>query len=749
MSSNVQQIGKYRLLESLGKGGTSETWKAFDGQKRQHVIVKQLQAEVDNPTAFVQTTDILKALYHPNVIPLREGILENAGAYMVREFVTGKTLAHILQQKRQARETFSAQEIVEIFYPVAQAVEYAHRSRIIHGGLKPSNIFLRQPDGRGGSYSGEVVVTDFGAWQLLGNPANAQHRLSLTAMTYISPEQAWGNPGRPSSDIYALGVILYEICAGTVPFQGNRPVALLMQHANKAPVPLRAINPHISERLEAVIMNCLEKDASRRFQSAPELVSALADALQVPLPENTTPSLSGKQTSGWLQSVPRVIDATPAPKRPEQQPARTVASDVRSQSGLPADHRRNENVSQKSDQVQALSEMLASRQERQRRQQKLIVTVSALLALTLVLGIVLTLTLTLSMRSEPKVLGYASFSSSHLFEVKKDGRGNNDQMTVTLSNLEKQPAAGSSFYAWLLPDKGMSLASALLLGKLQLGDDGKATLFYQDKQQTNLFLRMSRLVVTEEPDPSPPQKLTTDTSKWRYYAEMPQSVGNDKTLLQQMRALLVQSPELKTYGIEAGLSGQMLQNMQNLFALSTHIYSVQLDGTQATSWDPTSLRQELAKLLIYLEGYEQGTKDASPISVTLSESEKQATQLGLVSGSKNYLGLLEQHLENMRQSPNLLQEHQEKLSTLRQEVKVQRQWLMQILNDAKQAVKMSDKQLTSTGVFVDIARYGSYAYTGCVEEKNNQKQPGFVEIYVQTQDLAALPLLSYAAGSEK
>src|ERR1019366_2852390 len=205
-------------------------------------------------------------------------------AYMVMNYVEGQTLADYIHKTSSRGQIPSPEEIVNLFTSISQAIDYAHQQGMIHRDIKPANILL---DERNTTHNtmGEPILTDFGVAKLLSTSATSVSGGQLGTPLYISPEQARGYPGDERSDLYSMGVILYEIVTGVTPFRGNTPLDVVTQHANATPTAPSLINPRISPPLAQVIMRCLAKDPAARFDSASALTAALADSLKVPRPE--------------------------------------------------------------------------------------------------------------------------------------------------------------------------------------------------------------------------------------------------------------------------------------------------------------------------------------------------------------------------------------------------------------------------------------------------------------------------------
>jgi eukaryotic-like serine/threonine-protein kinase len=324
MSTNPNRIDKYELQQSLGQNGITEVWKAFDNQAHRYVAIKlfhaQLKADPDFMTRFQQEAQAIVSLRHPNIVPCYDFSISHfsetasATAYLVMEYIEGGTLADYSRNASQTGKLLSIPAIVHLFSSIGTALDFAHRQHVIHGHLKPTNILLNKQN-TANSPIGEPMVTDFNMAKLMG-PTGGNTGASNSSPFYVSPEQVMGTPANELSDIYSLGMMLYEICTGTLPFLGNSAESILMQQVNTVPASPSLINPNLPPALSTVVMRCIAKDPKARFPTALALVAALTNVNGQNSISRSNPENIG-QSSGSFQTqerdMPTVISAKMSP----------------------------------------------------------------------------------------------------------------------------------------------------------------------------------------------------------------------------------------------------------------------------------------------------------------------------------------------------------------------------------------------------------------------------------------------------
>src|SRR5215469_9663545 len=326
MSTDSRQLGKYELRERLGRGGMAEVWKAYDAQLQRFVAIKILHADLQNDPDFLnrfqREARVVASLHHPNIVQIHDFQISrppesaNTIAYMVMDYIDGQTLGEYIRNTSSAGKFPAPSEIVRLFTSISSAVDYAHHHGMIHRDIKPANILLdkRLSEALSGAMNrapsaGEPILTDFGMAKLMGVSSGAMSGSWIGTPLYIAPEQVQGYRGNERSDIYSLGVVLYELCTGVRPFQESNPTTIMMQHVNATPTVPALINPNIPPALTMVIMRCLAKDPAARFSSASMMTAAIAEAFNLPIPESLgVPAFPGDVTDEPTLYKPRQAD---------------------------------------------------------------------------------------------------------------------------------------------------------------------------------------------------------------------------------------------------------------------------------------------------------------------------------------------------------------------------------------------------------------------------------------------------------
>ena len=265
--SDVVFGSRYRATERIGVGGMAEVYKAVDEVLGRTVAVKVMHARYATDPTFVarfrQEAQSAATLSSPNIVNIYDWGAQDDTYYIAMEYVRGTDLKSILEQ----RGPIPVDKAADYASQVCRALSVAHGYGIVHRDIKPQNLILT-PDG-------VVKVTDFGIARA-GNTNMTQTGSVLGTAYYLSPEQAQGRPLGPPSDLYSLGVVLYELTTGKLPFMGDTPVATALKQVNEPPAPPRKINPNVSPAMEAVILKAMAKNPADRYQTADEMRADLA-----------------------------------------------------------------------------------------------------------------------------------------------------------------------------------------------------------------------------------------------------------------------------------------------------------------------------------------------------------------------------------------------------------------------------------------------------------------------------------------
>ena len=265
-----QMLDQYRLVEQVGQGGMATVYRALDTRTLREVALKVLSPTIVGDKRFVRRfrreATLVTRLKHPNILPVL-GYGESRGfVYIVMPFIKGLTL-HDYMNKRRLTDAESARWIGQVL----AALDFAHRHGVIHRDVKPSNIMIDE--------NGDALLTDFGLARMTEGTGTLTGSMLMGTPAYVSPEQGRGSRIDGRSDEYSLGIILYQIATGVLPFEGNSPMATVLMHLQEAAIRPRRLNPDLSPLVEAVILKTLEKDPVRRFPSVAALGRAYMAAL--------------------------------------------------------------------------------------------------------------------------------------------------------------------------------------------------------------------------------------------------------------------------------------------------------------------------------------------------------------------------------------------------------------------------------------------------------------------------------------
>ncbi len=786
MSIDSSRLGKYELLERLGQGGMADVWKARDTQLQRYVAIKVLHANLqEDPnfiTRFEREAQFIASLHHPNIMQIHDfqvasPIESNVPlAYMVMDYVEGGTLADYIASTSAKGKIPSPMQIVNLFTSISLAVDYAHLRGMIHRDIKPANILLdkhhtvRNP-------MGEPILTDFGVAKLLAATSSVLSSVQAGTPLYLSPEQASGYPGNERSDLYAFGVILYEMVTGVLPFRGDSSVDIMKQHISVAPTDPALLNPNIPTSLSMVILKALAKDPNARFTSASAMTVALAEALHVPVPE---PLRDYRQDalSGPIYSAQTVQPGmTPLPATPsfdslgstnlaplssvQLQPVATAGA------GGAAMNVRNTSSPMPPSAV-------PSRPKRRSRALYLTLVVLAIIVLLgsgtgayFYLGIFRNKTGgSVSLPTSP-VVGQAFFISTGQYDP-HSAQGIADELVIDLRNIPA-PQGGKSYYVWLLADLQPHVEADPLqpqpLFKLPLlvtpnglpVSGGKASFLYTGTpHHDNLFSLASRLLITEENTTGTPQGPTADHSTWRYYAQLPQTrYGSPKlSALDHIRHLFYKETVVDVLGLPGGLDVWLYRNSEKLMEWGTA-------ARDDYGTNPNQMHVLFTSMLDYLDGSPNVHLDvpggtpvyadqiASQVAL-LSVAPAQQKATDLINNPPGYLSHIPTHLDGVIKAPDVTPEMVKISTQILSDLNNAATWLNEARGYARQLAQMDSAQLSQpqTLTMIDnLLTDVTYAYVGKLDPATDQVVPGILQAHDNIQQLAAFTITNKLPSS--
>jgi serine/threonine protein kinase len=316
--------GRYEIGERLGSGGMSSVHQATDLVLERTVAVKILAEHLSDDERFVarfrREALAVAKLIHPNIVQVYDTGIDEGRHYIVMEYVQGRSGAQILQR----HGPLDAETTAEIGAQACAGLDYAHRRGIIHRDVKPGNLMLVGGPVGGGAMT--MKLTDFGIARAVEQTRITQVGSVVGTAAYLSPEQVRGEEATPATDVYALGVVLYQFLTGRLPYEGSTLAELAVRQQNEKPLPPSTYNDEVPETLGAAVLRALEGDPNRRYASASELAGGLVLGLQgedvtLPLEEGTaaTNVLGGGETATRLDRTAQT-EYRPAQPSPTRRP---------------------------------------------------------------------------------------------------------------------------------------------------------------------------------------------------------------------------------------------------------------------------------------------------------------------------------------------------------------------------------------------------------------------------------------------
>lgn len=259
---------RYKIIENIGQGGMAEVYKAHDQRLGRYVALKILKVEFSSNREFIhrfyREACSAAKLSHPNIVSVFDIEEDDGLQFIVMEYLEAQNLKSFL---KKIKKPLQESELIEITKNILGALSFAHQKGIIHRDLKPHNILITKES--------IVKVTDFGIARALFSDTITQTGSFMGSVHYFSPEQAQGKPTTAPADIYSLGILMFEVITGKLPFEGDNPVSIALKHVQEPPPNPSSFNPSISLELEKIILKALKKDPLLRYQKAEEMLADL------------------------------------------------------------------------------------------------------------------------------------------------------------------------------------------------------------------------------------------------------------------------------------------------------------------------------------------------------------------------------------------------------------------------------------------------------------------------------------------
>jgi serine/threonine-protein kinase len=322
MEEGIVLNNRYQLLERLGHGGMSDVHRARDLMLERYVAIKLLhERDSQDPSfqqRFRQEARAAANLSHPNIVTVHDFGLDQGKLFLVMEYVPGKDLKTLLRQ----RGRYSYQEAIPLIVQACAGIGYAHRAGLVHCDIKPHNMIVT-PDGR-------LKVTDFGIARALSTILPDERAdVVWGSPQYFSPEQAVGDAPSPASDVYSLGIVMYEVLTGALPFTAPTSEELALLHLQADPIPLHEYLPEIPSALEEIVMKVLSKEPAARYRTADQLGRVLLRfGTQQDIPLTPALNLTPEANTTYRQpdtvaqaAVAATVAAAPRVSEPRPQPA--------------------------------------------------------------------------------------------------------------------------------------------------------------------------------------------------------------------------------------------------------------------------------------------------------------------------------------------------------------------------------------------------------------------------------------------
>lgn len=784
MTTTPRRLGQYELQKLLGHGNTGEVWQGYDLQRRQNVAVKLLhpdllQADHNFINHFMKEWQAIIALHHSHIVQVHETNITRSNEtrvttpYIVMDYIEGHTtLADLIQHTSRVGKFPAVADIVSIFSCLGTAVDYAHEQDICHNDIKPSNVLLDMHATQRIA-SGEPMLTDFGIGNLPGSDA-------ILSPLYLAPEQVNGQQANPSSDIYALGVMLYEMCTGVLPFHGESNVAIMMHHINTLPTPPMLINPHIPAALSEVILRAMAKDPYTRFATASQMATAIAEACAIeqdlhftlnttqetadeplfymssgPLPANSEtpsvvnrasilgvsqplPDISAKFAAVQKQGTVRTSGAIPSfsntatTGQMQQLPLQSAYGSDTLPQRTATEGRRSQVTGKFPTPAPILFPVIQppvlpntpTKRPRRKTGSSSIFSPLALVIIFLVLLLVVVGSLAASLLVHPPTQALPKAIVGHVF-FQDDALGRDDTLHLTMQNIPAA-ATGKQYDAWLQNVGGQ----VTLLGPLTI-QNGSASLLYTDNvHHANLLANIQAVFVTQENRGQAPATFSNNAKLYQ--------ASFSSTLLPFVQHILYTFPGFPTHG---GLSAGLFDTVQGMNDKAGSI----ADSLQGKTDDALAIRQA-TRIIEIIDGTSfarssgdlpQSLPDMLTLPVGLLSSSP--TQQGYIDALATQLDKLKQVSGNNTALLQHIQNVQNALTDLREWVAQMRGYDVQILK----AANLNDPAILNAAL--QLKQVTQYAYTGKTIPPNDSPLPilgsaGATQAYAECQYLATLDM---------
>ncbi len=755
MSTIPKRLGRYELLQQLGRGSIGELWKAYDLQERRDVVVKALhtdfQSDPDFLNRFTKEGQAITSLHHSNIVQVHEVNVTRPGksnettAYIAMDYIEGQTLADYIHATSHQGRFPSIDQIVYLFTTLGVAIDYAHQQGVVHGNLKPTNILLnRQSTSK--FEAGEPMLSDFGLAQLLGN------NTGVASPAYMAPEQAKGQAATNRSDIYSLGIILYEICTGVQPFRDESSVAVMMQHINTLPTPPILINPNIPPGLSEVILRAIAKDTATRFSLASLLATAIADACSMQpsnsslLQEDSMPSqMTGSSIPilGVSQPLPRPSQpfshiSAPLPAIQSQYspaidramamlPSTTNSMQATPSMGrlpVPFEGDRNSVLSQRVSPFTSSMPIIPTTRQRgwwNITDSPIYIVVAVLVLLLFIIAGAIGLSLA---GNKGQAANGPAVLTGHVF-FQDDALGRSDVLRIEIQNIAVPPT-GKSYFAWLQD----TVSHTIPLGQLTINGNSAALLYTGNAQHTNLLSSISGVMITLEDANAKPQ---TPANQIVYRAI------SDPAALQYLKNILYQTPGLP------GNQSAVASLFDAIKSMNDKANSI-ADILQGTTHDYPLVGRQATRIIELIDGsaYAKSSGDLPPNDPTLLNVD-----VGLLSSPNQvgYIDALSTQLTKLKQATagnTALLQHLQNVENALTDL---RDWIQKIRTYDKQILRANNLLAPATiNIVLQLKNTVADAYTGRTIPPNPGPLPilnsaGAYQAYVESQYMAALTVM--------